>query len=233
MLQRQIINVPINTQYTYYFFLNNSASGQNWGQLLGITFTASSCKISKNGGSFANSTNAPSEIAQGWYKVVLTATEMNAQDILLFIVGGSGSSEAVWICTTAIGPSSVNANVTQWAGTNVVTPDVAGEPKVTVSDKTGFSLASGQIKINKNTALANFTFLMVDSSGAPKTGLTVAGQVSIDGAAFVNLTNAVSEIGIGVYKVSLAAADTNGNTLMLAFTATGANARYLGVVTQA
>lgn len=105
----------------------------------------------------------------------------------------------------------------------------------TVSDKTGYSLAAGQLFIKKNTALAGFMFLMIDSSDhvTPKTGLTITGEVSIDGAAFGALTNAVSEVASGVYKVNLAAADVNGTSLMLKFTATGADARYIPIITQA
>ena len=46
----------------------------------GLTVTA---EISKDGGVFASCTNSVSEIANGWYKVTLTATEMNADEIVL------------------------------------------------------------------------------------------------------------------------------------------------------
>lgn len=46
----------------------------------GLTVTAT---ISKDGGSFASCTNSVSEIANGWYKVTLTATEMSADEIIL------------------------------------------------------------------------------------------------------------------------------------------------------
>lgn len=96
------------------------------------------------------------------------------------------------------------------------------------------NLSASQLFIKKNTALTAFMFLMIDSTDhvTPKTGLTVAGTVSIDGAAFGALTNAITEIANGVYKVNLAAADTNGTSLMLKFTATGADARYIPIITQ-
>lgn len=39
-------------------------------------------EISKDGGAFAACANAFSEIANGWYKITLTATEMNASEII-------------------------------------------------------------------------------------------------------------------------------------------------------
>lgn len=90
------------------------------------------------------------------------------------------------------------------------------------------------IRIVKNTALAAFPFLMIDSADhiSPKTGLTVTATRSLDGAAFAACANAVSEVSNGVYKISLAAADLNADTVMLKFTATGADARYILIVTQ-
>lgn len=81
------------------------------------------------------------------------------------------------------------------------------------------------INMQKNTACAGFMFLMIDSSDhiSVKTGLTVAGTVALDGGSFGSLTNAVSELASGWYKVDLAAADLNGNNVALKFTAAGAD----------
>lgn len=83
----------------------------------------------------------------------------------------------------------------------------------------------------KNTALASFPFVMVDTSGVPRTGLTVTAQRSIDGAAFASCANSVSEVSSGEYVISLAAADLNGRTIMLRFTSTGAQDRLITIVT--
>ena len=127
-----------------------------------------------------------------------------------------------------------------------------------VGDKTGYAIGAGGIgpgsiaantftsaefdvsatpRIVKNTALNNFPFLMVDSTDhvTPKTGLTWAAgsaQVSIDGAAFANLTNLPVEVSAGIYKINLAAADLNGDVVTLKFTGTGADTRLISVVTQ-
>jgi hypothetical protein len=75
--------------------------------------------------------------------------------------------------------------------------------------------------VKKNQALASFPFPIFDSNGLARTGLTVTAQRSIDGAAFSNCTNSVSEISNGWYKISLSAADLNGRTIALKFTASG------------
>lgn len=87
--------------------------------------------------------------------------------------------------------------------------------------------------IKKNTALANFEFLMIDETDniSPKTGLTVTGQVSIDGAAFSALSNSVSELSNGIYKINLSSDDLNGDVIMLRFSATGADDRFIEIKT--
>jgi hypothetical protein len=104
---------------------------------------------------------------------------------------------------------------------------------VTNSDKTGYALTA-DFRIKKNTALANFMFVMVDSADhiTPKTGLTITAQRSLDGAAFGSCANSASELSNGVYKISLAAADLNADVVTLRMTAAGADDRVLTVVTQ-
>lgn len=89
-------------------------------------------------------------------------------------------------------------------------------------------------QIKKNTALAGFTFYMVQSVDniTPATGLTITGQVSIDAGAFGALTNNATEISAGVYTIDLDATDLNGDTITLKFTATGANAEIITIITQ-
>jgi len=87
--------------------------------------------------------------------------------------------------------------------------------------------------VKKNVALANFIFVMVDSTDniTPKTGLTVTTQISKDGAAFVNSTNSATEIGSGFYKISFTQAEMNYNTLGWKFSSVGANQRNVVVKT--
>ena len=85
----------------------------------------------------------------------------------------------------------------------------------------------------KNTAVSGFTFLMFDSTGAPKTGLSsFTAQRSIDGGAFgVGAIGAVTELAFGAYKCDLAAGDLNGDTIMFYFAATGANPSFVSIRT--
>lgn len=174
-------------------------------------------------------------------------------------IAGIPKVDIVDISGSAVNTSSaqLGVNVVNYAG-GAVSTNVSGTPKVdliyasgttlnapiahrldvnaqVVGDKTGYSLAAGQLFVKKNAALASFMFLMVDGTDhiTPKTGLTVAGTVSIDGAAFATLTNAVSELSNGIYVVNLDALDTNGTVLTFKFAAATADTRYITIVTQA
>ncbi len=89
--------------------------------------------------------------------------------------------------------------------------------------------------VTKNAILANFMFFMVDSTDhvTGKTGLTVTAERSLDGAAFGACANAVAEVANGVYKITLAAADTNADFVVYKFTAAGADATVIAVKTEA
>ena len=123
----------------------------------------------------------------------------------------------------------LEVNVTDWDGTAV-----GALPTNFTSlaiDSNGNVSTTANIK--KNTASSNFLFVMTDSTThAPKTGVTVTGTVCIDGAAFTSLTNSVSEVGSGTYKINLAAADVNGNHIMLRFTGSGADDLNIEIITQ-
>jgi hypothetical protein len=90
-------------------------------------------------------------------------------------------------------------------------------------------------KFDKSVALNNFEFYMAQSTDhvSPATGLTVTAERSIDGGAFAACTNAVTEVGSGVYKINLSPFDMNGDVITLKFTAPGADQRTITIVTQA
>ena len=105
----------------------------------------------------------------------------------------------------------------------------------TVDASNGVTLKTQQVLIKKNAALSNFEFYMVSSTDhvSPKTGLTITSQVSLDGAAFTSTANTASEVGSGIYKINLAAADTNCTVGTLKFTGSGADPRVITFITQA
>lgn len=94
-----------------------------------------------------------------------------------------------------------------------------GLPTVDASNDVGI-----QTGLKKNQAWNNFMFLMVNSTNdQPMTGLTVTAQRSIDGGSFgAGTLGSVSEVGLGYYRLNIPAADLNGDTVTLVFTATGA-----------
>lgn len=59
-------------------------------------------KISKNGGSFATCTNSPAtEIADGYYSIVLTATETNTDGPVILEASATGAAESRQVFTVA------------------------------------------------------------------------------------------------------------------------------------
>ncbi len=85
----------------------------------------------------------------------------------------------------------------------------------------------------KNVALSNFPFLMILSSDdvTPGIGLTITGEISKDGGAFVALTNAEVEIANGIYQVDIIQAEMDADTIVLKFTAPTANQTTLVLLT--
>jgi hypothetical protein len=87
----------------------------------------------------------------------------------------------------------------------------------------------------KNQAINAFEFPMTDSSThalKPGLGTSITAQRSLDGGAFATCTNVPAEVSNGVYKIDLSAADMNGSTVTLRFSATGADDRLITILTQ-
>lgn len=96
--------------------------------------------------------------------------------------------------------------------------------------------AGGNVKtqtaIKKNVIVSGFSFVMTDNTThVPRAGLTVSANRSIDGAAFAACTNNVTEISNGIYQTNLAAADVNGNNIMVRFVATSADDQNILIIT--
>jgi hypothetical protein len=131
--------------------------------------------------------------------------------------------------------NQVDANALKIGGTTQTGRDLGASVLLSNGTGTGqVSLSSGRVAVQSNTVtdvgLNNFEFVMVDSAGIPRTGLSVTPQRSIDGGAFGAASNAVSEISNGLYKINLSAGDLNGSVITLRFTATGAQDRLITVI---
>lgn len=114
-----------------------------------------------------------------------------------------------------------------------VSADLAAVKADTVAIKTNTDNLPNGVK--RNTALANFPFFMVDESDhvSGVTGLTITAERSLDGGVFEACTNSPTEISSGFYKLDLAAADLDALTVILKFTATGADATAIELKTAA
>ena len=89
--------------------------------------------------------------------------------------------------------------------------------------------------IAKNVALPKFDIFMVLSSDhvTGATGKTVTGEIMKDGAAFIGITNAITEVSAGVYTIAsgLTQAEMNADAITLKFTATDCDQRTMGILT--
>ena len=95
------------------------------------------------------------------------------------------------------------------------------------------SLPDGPMTVTKGVAFSNFTFPMTSSSSHQmQTGLTVTCQISKDGGSLASSTNAVTEIGGGLYGVSFTSTETNCTVMALKFSASGADDLPYTLITQ-
>ena len=89
--------------------------------------------------------------------------------------------------------------------------------------------------IKKNTAIANFKFVMLSATTKdPLPGLTVTAERKLDaGGTWLSMAGAIVDDGEGVYSIAINAADTNGDTGTWKFTATGAETTLITFITEA
>lgn len=146
--------------------------------------------------------------AKGWYLFDVAQAEVNA-DFLLFTA------------------KSTTANISLVARPIYTRP--ANFSSLVIS-------AGGAVGINsnlkKNQALANFSFLMTDSTTHnPATGKTVTVTRKIDNGSHAALASpTVTEVANGEYRVDLGAADLNGNTVTLRATASGCDDLVMALI---
>ena len=146
-------------------------------------------------------------------------------------VAGSNAATTVNITGNITGNLSGSVgSVTGAVGS--VTGNVGGNVVGSVASVTAAVAITSNIK--KNQALAEFQFMMTDSTNhEPATGKTVTCTRSIDGAAFAAGTLAnVTEVSNGMYTVDFGAGDLNGNVIVLLATATGCDDTFERIITQ-
>ena len=161
---------------------------------------------------------------------------------------GSGS----WLTATGFSTltaSEVNTEVDNALNTAIPGTPTAGSINALIKALDDLTKASGPGDLaamkaiidnlpdgfKKNTAVDNFTFVMVDETDGytAEPGMTVTAEVTKDGGAWGAISGgSVTEISQGAYKVNLAAADFNCNFGMLRFSATGCRTIHLPFKTQ-
>lgn len=126
-----------------------------------------------------------------------------------------------------------NTQVLATTGNKLITDGSGFITVGTNNDKTGYSLASGQLAIKKNATYPGFMFLMTDTaSHAPMTGLAVTGQYALTGGAFSAMASTGVEMAAGWYKIDLAAGELNAPISAIRLTAAGADDRCFTVFPQ-
>ncbi len=131
------------------------------------------------------------------------------------------------------GPSHTNMEITDG---NLVAID-SGTPPVFIDpvDPSAFINTIRELDVSaallrdpgfpRGQAINDFPITMLSSVDhiTPTPGLTVSGFIQQDGGALVPLTNAVTEVGNGIYVVDLTAAELDFSNITLRFTAPGAD----------
>lgn len=168
--------------------------------------------VSVNGGPFTvTSQTLPNPLA-GWYTVTLGPPLTNTLG-------------QVALQATATDPNTPGETLV-WTQNNIqIVPPTVLNP----ATPTGATIA-----IQRGVALPAMPFPMYSNAAPPVllTGLSVAGQRSLDGGAFVTLAGPIHEIGAGWYATPLTASETNGQVIALRFSAAGAQDQLITIPTQ-
>jgi len=190
------------------------ASSDHISPLTGATVTVN---LSKAGGAFGAAGGTVTEISNGWYKVALNTTDTGTLgDLAYHCTATSGDNTDFSDEVVAFNPlDSVRIGLTALPNASAGGSGGLGTVDSTNSIKI-------QTPAKKNTALNNFTFVMLNVSGNPQTGLTVTAQRALDGGAFGSCANSVTELASGWYTINLANTDTNATNVALRFSAVGA-----------
>lgn len=182
-------------------------------------------------------------------RTTLAAAIWNALTSGMSTVGSIGKKLADWTIHSAADVWAVATrvltaatNITSTGGTTVpqtgdsfarIGANGAGLTDLATAAALAAVAADLPHRYTRAVAVTGFTFFMRDSTThAAATGLTVTAQRSIDGGALGACANAVSEIGNGLYKITLATTDMDGVTIALRFTATGADDLVIILPTQ-
>jgi hypothetical protein len=155
--------------------------------------------------------------------------------VLLSVGTGTGQVNlASGKVPATVAAADVSGNVASDLKAITAGVDFSATMKTALNAATPASVTGAVGAMRKNVAFPNFSFPMVDSSNALKTGLTVTCSIRKDAAAsFSTMAGSVAEIGTtGWYTVDWAQAETNAACIGFMATAAGANPTTLTIITQ-
>jgi hypothetical protein len=167
--------------------------------------TSPDSEVSKDAGTFADCTNEAVEIAtnSGMYYLDLTASEMNADTVVVIVKSGNGKTTPIVLYPVQLTVPMLGVNVEQWNNTNVPSEHTAGYPIVTVKDGTG----TGELDTLSGVVLAK------DHAGA---NLATASALSTLSGIFTGITSLAQWLGL------IAGKQTGNSTARTELRATGA-----------
>lgn len=162
-----------STAYDFKVFMTLSSDHVTGATGLTLTVTAA-----KANAAFASIAPAVTERGNGWYDLALTAAHTDTVGDLALHVTAAGADPADPLCqvrANVLG-DTLPANATQWAGTVVPAPAVAGVPKVDVTDVLGSAVTSaGTVDANVVSYAAGEDplALVLDGADGVEAGKTV------------------------------------------------------------
>lgn len=198
-------------------------------------------KVSKDGGNVANSTNNPAAVGgtgSALWSLTLTATELQAAEVVVQLVDSATKAVEdnvlrVYTYGNASAKIPVDLGDTVRMGLTAL-PNAAAGANGGLPTGDANNSVKVQSGIKRNQAIANFQFLMTDSTNHnPATGKTVTMTRAIDaGSQAAGTIGSVTEVGNGIYRVDLAAGDLNGAVVTLRATATGCDDLFITLITE-
>jgi hypothetical protein len=113
-------------------------------------------EVSKDGGNFADCTNEATEIqSTGLYFLDLTATEMNADAVVVIVKTSTTDAKTTVLVFYPQESGDIKVDVQSWLGTAAATPTVAGVPEVDVTHIAGAARDTNQAQLGVNIVNAD------------------------------------------------------------------------------
>lgn len=173
----------------------------------GYTGSAPTTTVSEDAAAFGSTTNTAASLGNGTWKILLTASEMNADLVTLQATAGGCTpaqreiyTESAYTATRAANldslpgvaagasgglpllDSGLGVNVDRWNGTAVSSPNVAGVPKVDITLINGVAASTAATVDSNVTQWSGTSVVSPDTAGYPKVTIksgTGAGELTL------------------------------------------------------